>query len=419
MINVTFLSATTTSITFNIYGHTTADDKIINYQWGHQRSYLDPETDTFIADGSVDCSPYAITIDEDVTITGLIEDTSYRIRGGILLESLFDSDSGQEFEDIIASTISSNTDPDVPRYISPNNDTYTVGDDVQFSAYLTDPDGDLVSMTVRIYKGNNFYDSNTTSLVTSGSYASWTRSGLPVGDYWFEVKAEDIYGNDSSYSDMQQFTIQEANVGPDKPLEEDIAPADGSTYEAGDDILFVAQLFDDNNDDVRMQVYLYDGNGGFIDSYYSGYVASGGYASLNMTSLVPGDYQFRIRAQDRDGLYSSLSDSRSFTITGYRPATWSWSTTFSAGNATSKLTAAEWNNFCDHINVMRDYKGWPAISFYNAVAGEKIYDYMFNQVVNAIDDMDPPTSVPGTVSSGGKFYASYLDQLANAINSID
>ena len=119
------------------------------------------------------------------------------------------------------------------------------------------------------------------------------------------------------------------------------------------------------------------------------------------------------------------SDGDTITVTTdssgpVRPGYWSWSSTSHApGDPVTNLDASEWNDFCNHINAVRAYRGLSDYNFTTAISGNKIYAYMFNELVNAIDAMSPSTSSPTTVSSGSYFYGYYLDQLKEAINSID
>jgi hypothetical protein len=43
---------------------------------------------------------------------------------------------------------------------------------------------------------------------------------------------------------------------------------------------------------------------------------------------------------------------------------------------------------------------------------------MFNEAVNAINAMTPPTTPPSTKSAGNDIYASYLNDIVTSLNSI-
>lgn len=101
-------------------------------------------------------------------------------------------------------------------------------------------------------------------------------------------------------------------------------------------------------------------------------------------------------------------------IAAQRPANASWATTI-ASNTQIKLTAAEWNTFTAAINSFRTYKGLSAASFTTVAAGTHIKKEHFTQARSAINDMSPPSPVPGVP---GIITAASLNGLMASLNSI-
>jgi len=113
-----------------------------------------------------------------------------------------------------------------------------------------------------------------------------------------------------------------------------------------------------------------------------------------------------------------------------RPSDWAWTTTIASGqpcystyNSGGKayiavITAVEWNDFTTRINDFRVYKELSTYSFTTASSGGAFYASIINEARTAINDMSPPTSVPGPASSGGIVTAYILNRLKDALNSI-
>jgi frataxin-like iron-binding protein CyaY len=112
-------------------------------------------------------------------------------------------------------------------------------------------------------------------------------------------------------------------------------------------------------------------------------------------------------------------------ISFLRPENFAWTTAKVKGQHFD-LTDDEWNALTARINEFRTYKGLTNNTFVSAVTGNKLTAVMFNQVVNAINAMFPPTSPPSTVadpqptdfSLRDKVTADRLNGLVTSLNSI-
>jgi hypothetical protein len=87
----------------------------------------------------------------------------------------------------------------------------------------------------------------------------------------------------------------------------------------------------------------------------------------------------------------------------------------------------EWNKFQIKINQALSDKGLSQFSFFNYYHGDNsftvaspngnFYYYFFNQIRNAILDLNPNANVPASKVSGSIIYASDLNQLVDAFNN--
>ncbi|MEI7025787.1 hypothetical protein [Paenibacillus sp. y28] len=143
----------------------------------------------------------------------------------------------------------------------------------------------------------------------------------------------------------------------------------------------------------------------------------GGSAYASMTGLSPDTtYLARVRAFDTQLNYSGY---RSFQVTTLknRPYDFDWDISKSPGGGFN-LTANEWNRLTSRINEFRNYKGLGNYSFTTAYSGNVFEAYYYRQAVQAINEMNPPTSVPALRYTGDTVYANDINRLRLALNSI-
>ena len=100
-----------------------------------------------------------------------------------------------------------------------------------------------------------------------------------------------------------------------------------------------------------------------------------------------------------------------------KPNTFSWSSTKLSGGAFN-LTATDWNDLQDTINLMRDYLGLSEYDFTRAVKGETFTALMYNEVREAIQGFgyDAGSYIP-EVSIGDTITAEIINVLVTELNS--
>jgi hypothetical protein len=104
------------------------------------------------------------------------------------------------------------------------------------------------------------------------------------------------------------------------------------------------------------------------------------------------------------------------TYSFIRPSNFAWTySKVSGGNF--NITASEWNGLLSKINDFREYKNVSRTSWgYLAGSGQTFTAAAFNEARNAMAIMT--ASVPATVSAGNIIYASAINQLRDALNSV-
>lgn len=98
-----------------------------------------------------------------------------------------------------------------------------------------------------------------------------------------------------------------------------------------------------------------------------------------------------------------------------RPSNWAWYTPKVSGQPFTMIYY-EWNNFMDHINAFRYYKDLPNYPYTSANSNNPFTATQYNQARNAIYGLT--SAIPVYRNSGDIIYASDLNQLVTALNSV-
>lgn len=380
------------------------------------KMFLDVATDIDFLDivSSTSTGYYASGSSISLSSNALAEGSyHYRVRA-------YDGQSYEAWHDGYLISITLNGTPSTPTNLSPSDGYSTYDKTPTFSADVSDPEGDTVRLEVVVY------DSNGYSYTSYGSYGTGRRSvtsqSLSEGTYTWKVRADDSYSS-SSYTDLRTIYILDS----DPPSISNLSPANGYTDTSGS-LDFSATLSDPDGDNVKLQVQIssdttYSSTSIKFDSTSSLY-ASGSSISVSTGSRLDyGTYYWRARGIDSRGDTSSWTSDRTIEVT---PSDFEWSLTKTSGSEFN-LLASEWNGFTSRINDFRDWKGFSTYSFSNAATDSGFLASMFNEAVNAINDMNPPTAPPSTkvgVSDvtnpldADDILASDLNLIRDSLNSI-
>lgn len=154
-----------------------------------------------------------------------------------------------------------------------------------------------------------------------------------------------------------------------------------------------------------------------IENTTTGYYTNTTNTNYTFMGLTPNtQYGFRVYALNTGGMSQGSSIYWTST-TSARPTNFSWIYSKSSGSGVN-LTAAEWNNLVSKVNEFRKYKNYSQLSFAPAYFNNDLMAYMFNEAVNGIGAMSPPTSPPVGVGSSDDVYAYQLNGLVSSLNSI-
>ncbi|MEK3910990.1 DUF2927 domain-containing protein [Paenibacillus sp. FSL H7-0331] len=182
-----------------------------------------------------------------------------------------------------------------------------------------------------------------------------------------------------------------------------------------------------------------------VPYYYGRYIQAGvpfGFALSNLSQNVP--YKWRAFSVEYDYNYNIGHPFSPYTAWQYftsysRSAYFDW--TYAGKDTSGNLVlgkqkqamgyyvgATEWTNLQNNINALLGVKGmnqYSVFPWYNgdgsfttANSGGVFYYYHFNQVCNAIRELNPPTAPPSNKSSGVTITAYDMNLLMDSINSI-
>jgi hypothetical protein len=174
-----------------------------------------------------------------------------------------------------------------------------VGDTVSYQVTTTDPDGDDVLYIVDWGDG----DTTQTQLYPSGDLVTVSHSWSQKGTYNVKVKAQDVYGAESTWSDNLVVTVHnEAPAQPSKPQ----GPATGNIHET-----YTYTTSSTDPDGHKIKYYFDWGDG---TNSWTNLVNSGETAQASHTWSSEGTYQIRVKAVDQYGEESPWSDPLSVTM---------------------------------------------------------------------------------------------------------
>jgi len=184
---------------------------------------------------------------------------------------------------------STSNPPDTPSITGPTRGAKNI--EYTFSTATTDPDGDQVYYWFDWGDGNN---SGWLGPYTSGLTITATHSWSALGTYDVKVKAKDVYGVQSSWSDPLTITIVLDNPPNTPTITGQTHGRTGVTYP------YTFVTTDPDGDDV----YYYVDWGDESNSGWLGPHASGVQASATHSWSQQGNYTVKVKAKDDYGMES-------------------------------------------------------------------------------------------------------------------
>lgn len=248
-------------------------------------------------------------------------------------------------------------------------------------------------------------------LASGGSWSTvtstnQTSASLTVGTYGvtYEFRMRVVFKNGVSVTSNNSY------LGTSQPR----TPSISGQVTQGSTFTIYASVSEGNWENIVVEGIA--ANGSTLDSKIINQGSSQRYAQwIN----VPAGQRYTFRARSYfNTLYSPYSNV--VALQNNRPENFSWNRP-KVKNEAFNLTASEWNNFTWCIDQFRQYKGKTTYGFTSAESGSPFYAYMFNQAVNAINDiisLSPSTALPPTKQKGDIISAADLNRLKDSLNSI-
>jgi hypothetical protein len=204
--------------------------------------------------------------------------------------------------DTLFQTWGTNYGPNKPSTPSGPGSGYT-GVSYTYSSSTTDPEGQDIYYWFNWGDGTN---SGWLGPYDSGSSCSASHSWSSPGTYSVKVKAKDVHGDESVWSDVKTVTISDPNSPPNTPS----TPSGPSSGYTGVSYTYSTSATDPDGDDVYYWFSWGDGtNSGWVGPYNSGETGS---ASHSWSS--PGTYSVKAKAKDTNGAESGWSNVKTVTI---------------------------------------------------------------------------------------------------------
>lgn len=164
----------------------------------------------------------------------------------------------------------------------------------------TDPDDDPIRYG---------FDFNNDGIIETDHWTGYEESGETVtieitfgstGTFDVRVKAEDIHGLQSNFSNPLTVTVGGSNDPPNTPNK----PTGPNSGNIDVPYTYSTSATDPNDDTIR---YGWDWNGDGLIDEYSGYVDSGTTDTRSHTWTAPGTYHVKVLAEDEHGGQSEFS----------------------------------------------------------------------------------------------------------------
>jgi hypothetical protein len=236
---------------------------------------------------------------EHNAITVRIDTTGLSIGSYVGLISISANDGGGTRYFTVYFEVVSNIAPNTPG--KPNGPiSVTEGVQYTYTTSTTDPNGDDVKYGFDFDNDGIINPDHWTSFLTSGAPCTVYITFYGTGTRYLRVKAEDIYGLQSNFSDALVITVSGSNNPPNTPSK----PTGPSSGYPGVSYTFSTTTTDPNDDTVK---YGWDWNGDGTVDEWSNLLPSGSTDSRIHTWTTEGTYYVKVVAEDSKGGQSAFS----------------------------------------------------------------------------------------------------------------
>lgn len=371
-VTLTHISSTTSSVTLEVWHNNTGGTRVYwDYYSGGQ--WLN-RTYTLVSSGSYG----------QYTFTSLNSGTGYNFRVRIV--------NGSNLAELASTTTyASTTSPPV----APPTPTGLSATAVSQSGVYLSWNG--VS-NVSYYELSIGYPLYQTQYIYSQTYFTWT--GLsPATQYGWQVKAVGTNGLSSNYSSMVYATTNSPPVTA-IPTGFSMSATSSSSITASWNGVYGASMYE-------FAIY--------SPTSHSGTTTSTSRAISGLAADT--QYYGYVRAYSSEGGWSGWSSYSIARTKKGRPGNFAWTYAKTSGGSFN-LYATEWNALFNRINDFRTYKDLATTGYTSAYSSYAFTSVQYNEARNAIYAMNPSTTIPPWRGSAEIIYASEINRLRDALNSI-
>lgn len=141
-----------------------------------------------------------------------------------------------------------------------------------------------------------------------------------------------------------------------------------------------------------------------------------GVALVTIGGLSPNTL-YIINVDTNPGGSANWLGAQSFTTLRGRPTDWWWRSDVES-EAEINISASEWNDFCKRINEFREYVNVGTYDLEIVSSGDYITASIVNKARSAIDGATGHGTLPSRAYAESYIYASFFNQLKDALNAI-
>lgn len=154
------------------------------------------------------------------------------------------------------------------------------------------------------------------------------------------------------------------------------------------------------------------------DLYTGATANSVGIAATLIGGLAPNTtYTINVDINPDGGGVDDFIGAQTFTTLRGRPTDWWWRSDVES-EAEINISASEWNDFCKRINEFREYVNVGTYDLEIVSSGDYITASIVNKARSAIDGATGHGTLPPRAYAEDYIYASFFNQLKDALNAI-
>lgn len=196
-----------------------------------------------------------------------------------------------------------------------------------------------------------------------------------------------------------------------------VAPSDPPEFSIGNITSTTVSVIIENLEPYSSVRIIYRTADG-VEKYTGAGANAFGIASVTIGNLSPNTtYTINVDINPDGGGVDDFIGAQTFTTLRGRPTDWWWRSDVES-EAEINISASEWNDFCKRINEFREYVNVGTYDLELVSSGDYITASIVNKARSAIDGATGHGTLPSRVYAEDYIYASFFNQLKDALNAI-